>query len=90
MPACPTKYTILAPDLAGKEIDEGLLQPAGAGLLVVQLQDVFETQLAEGLGHYLGVFHGARDFRGQQIVFDSNDDAPRLVVQPFRLSKLRM
>ncbi len=82
--------TILAPDFTRKKIDQSLLQPAGTGVFVVELHDLLKTELAQHRGHSFGILNGPGNFRREQIVFDADDDTPRLVIESLGLSYLSL
>ena len=82
--------TILSAHLARQEIDQGLLQSAGAGVLVVQLDNLFKPQRAKSLSDGLGVIDHARKLWREQIVFNTDDHSPRFIIQTLGLAHLRL
>src|SRR6185295_9111142 len=76
---------IVSTDLPRQEIRERLLQTASARILVVEFNNLIESQLAECLGHCFGVLNRAGSVGGEKIVFHSDHNGPRLVIESFRL-----
>jgi len=81
---------ILAPDLAGQHVLEDVMDGLEAGVLVVDLDDFLESELAQGLSHGFPVCHRRRQFGGDEIVVDAEDDRPGFVVEPLGAPKLRI
>ncbi len=73
---------VLPSDLPGQEVHENGVQPLEAGVLVIELDDFFESSCAQRVPDGLGVADGAGQLGRDQVLVDADDQPPGLVVEP--------